>query len=63
VTYVVRINGKEAGRFKAAEIIPAGSSRFIFTLKDSDGRLVGSFYLSTEPTVTWQKVEEQPENS
>ncbi len=52
MTCVIKRAGKEVGKFRAPKIEQHGVNRFIWTLRDADGTLLGSIYLSTDKVLT-----------
>jgi hypothetical protein len=54
MTFVIKRDGKEVSRFRAAKITRGG--KFAFTMFDASGKLIGSFFLTTEKSLEIEEV-------
>lgn len=58
MTFIVKRDGHEVCRFRAAKIV---RQRFTLTAFSADGKLIGSFFTSTTKDLSIEQVEE-PKN-
>ena len=48
MVYVVKREGREVARLSGAQIVFSSATRAVFTMRDADGKLIGSFFLTSE---------------